>query len=904
MFLMFIPLSPAQEPFEPAPFAFTSGDWSVGEIAVGRAPGGGDATVAWSGKKNDAQPNKGLYAQKVDTNGDFLWEGGLTLAEPAGNVNAPSISVNADGSAVAVWQDDRTGGNKLYAQKIDPVGNTKWTTNGVALANTPGTQNVPSLVSDGQGGAVVVWEDWQGGLPSQSNVYAQRIDADGNLKWGNSGKTASTAGGYRNQPSLVSDGSGGAVVAWHEENGSDVYGQKLDAAGSRQWGNSGKPLSTASMCQTYPTVVMTPDGDFVTVWNDNRAGDQDIYSQKFNQNGDPVWSKETSLARDSNIFFEEPKPVRVQGNGWAASNDVAVFFKGTDTTAPPGQQKNIYGQVLNTSSGNTALRAPVQVLTPGPQDIQDLSTAPQSSGGGFIAWTDNSSGDYRSYFTSIDGSGQLRWGQPQSTGLPANTETQWVDGIASGGKSSALVAWANYKQGSTKGQAYGSWVGDLFPNTYYFAEGTTRPGFAPFIPIMNKSMTDDVAVTCNFLKGDGTTQTYETTVPANSRGTVYVPGILGTGDDVAHDFSVELSSTGPVLAERAMYFDYQGQIRGGTDVIGVSSPSSTFYFAEGTTRPGFDTYFAIQNAGSDTANVQISYYKGDGTTQDQILDVPPTTRSTVRVNDVIGEGDDDAHDFSAKVTSTNGAPILVERPSYFSYLGQWQGGTDVIGAPAPGTTFYFAEGTTRPGFHSYFAIANTGGNEANVSIEYYKGDSTTQQQDIAVPANSRQTVRVNDVIGEGDDVSHDFSAKVTSTNGVPILVERPMYFAYQGQWNGGTDVIGAFSPGTTFYFAEGTTRPNFDTYFAIQNAGSDAANVQISYYKGDGTTQDQSISVPANSRTTVRVNDVIGSAEDIAHDFSTSIESTNGVPILVERPMYFAYQGQWAGGTDVIGFTP
>jgi hypothetical protein len=165
-------------------------------------------------------------------------------------------------------------------------------------------------------------------------------------------------------------------------------------------------------------------------------------------------------------------------------------------------------------------------------------------------------------------------------------------------------------------------------------------------------------------------------------------------------------------------------------------------------------------------------------------------------------------------------------------------------------------------------------------------------------------VRVNDVIGEGNDVSHDFSAKVESTNGVPILAERPMYFNYQGLWNGGTDVIGAPSPGTTFYFAEGTTRPNFDTYFAIQNAGSDTADVQISYYKGDGTTQDQSISVPGNSRTTVRVNDVIGSAEDVAHDFSTSIVSANGVPVLVERPMYFNFQGQWPGGTDVIGYTP
>ncbi|MDY6796761.1 MAG: hypothetical protein SWK76_15985 [Actinomycetota bacterium] len=40
-----MPAAPAQEPFELTPFAFTSGDWSVGEIAVGRAPSGGDAVV-------------------------------------------------------------------------------------------------------------------------------------------------------------------------------------------------------------------------------------------------------------------------------------------------------------------------------------------------------------------------------------------------------------------------------------------------------------------------------------------------------------------------------------------------------------------------------------------------------------------------------------------------------------------------------------------------------------------------------------------------------------------------------------------------------------------------------------------------------------------------------------------
>lgn len=55
--------------------------------------------------------------------------------------------------------------------------------------------------------------------------------------------------------------------------------------------------------------------------------------------------------------------------------------------------------------------------------------------------------------------------------------------------------------------------------------------------------------------------------------------------------------------------------------------------------------------------------------------------------------------------------------------------------------------------------------------------------------SSRKTVTVKDVLGEADDPAHDFSAKVESTNEVPLVVERPTYFDYQG-WTGGHDVMG------------------------------------------------------------------------------------------------------------------
>ncbi|MBU2688055.1 MAG: hypothetical protein KKF41_10765, partial [Actinobacteria bacterium] len=82
------------------------------------------------------------------------------------------------------------------------------------------------------------------------------------------------------------------------------------------------------------------------------------------------------------------------------------------------------------------------------------------------------------------------------------------------------------------------------------------------------------------------------------------------------------------------------------------------------------------------------------------------------------------------------------------------------------------------------------------------------------------------------------------------------------------------------------------------------AAVTITYMKGDGTTSEEQITVGANSRSTVRVKDTLGEADDPAHDFSSKVECTNGGQIIAERPMYFNYNGVWTGGHDVVGFVP
>src|SRR5690606_22617070 len=122
----------------------------------------------------------------------------------------PAIVSDGLGGAFITWLDTRDATlTSLYGQKIDANGEIKWPIAGKHIASPVNSQRVPVMVSDGNGGFIVTWDDR--GLDDQVNdVYAQRIDADGNKKWGDKGVAVSTPGNRQYWPSVVSDKKGGA----------------------------------------------------------------------------------------------------------------------------------------------------------------------------------------------------------------------------------------------------------------------------------------------------------------------------------------------------------------------------------------------------------------------------------------------------------------------------------------------------------------------------------------------------------------------------------------------------------------------------------------------------------------------------------------------------------------------
>lgn len=208
------------------------------------------------------------------------------------------------------------------------------------------------------------------------------------------------------------------------------------------------------------------------------------------------------------------------------------------------------------------------------------------------------------------------------------------------------------------------------PNTYscYFAEGTTRAGFEEWLTLYNPWDVEYVA-TVTYLVANGANRIRYYNVPAHTRMNIYVNSEIGSDMDV----SITVTSLARLYAERPMYFRYKNMWSGGHDTVPALETGNTWYFAEGTTRAGFEEWLCLANPGDTEANVSLKYAFQNGGTQDQSLVLAPGRRLSIFVNEVVGT----EKDVAVRVNSDQG--IVAERSMYFLYHDAWDGGTNALG---------------------------------------------------------------------------------------------------------------------------------------------------------------------------------------------------------------------------------
>jgi len=256
------------------------------------ADGSGGAILVWGDGRSFATNNYDIYVQRLSNGGVSLWTiNGVALCDAQGlQENLTIVADNAGGAFVA-WNDQRPGANSrdIFAHHVTNLGvrDSSWPTQGAVLSSAIGDQELPKIVLDGASGAIVGWQDLRSG--SDYEVFAQRVSGSGSTQWATNGVPAASGTGFRQVVQVVSDGAGGALLAWADFIGGDIYAQRLAANGAvaSGWPMNGTAVCTATGPQTSPTLISDAGNGGIIAWDDGRvSGDANIFAQRVTSGGE------------------------------------------------------------------------------------------------------------------------------------------------------------------------------------------------------------------------------------------------------------------------------------------------------------------------------------------------------------------------------------------------------------------------------------------------------------------------------------------------------------------------------------------------------------------------------------------------------------------------------------------
>jgi hypothetical protein len=390
-----------------------------------------------------------IYGNRIGADGRvFGPPTGVPVCTASGFQQLYDVIPDGTGGAIVLWADDREGTRYIYVQRVDGSGVARWAENGIRVCPSTAWQDWGRLVPDGTGGAIVTWHDTRNG---NYDIFAQRIDGDGNNVWTSDGVPVCTQGNDQLQPEMVADGSGGAIIIWmdYRNGSSDIYAQRIDGEGGVHWGADGSPVCTAGNGKSDPRLIATPSGGAYVGWVDYRNGYSDAYVQLIDQDGQIVWPSDgTAVCPGSwNKYFRQ-----LTGDG---SGGIIVVWSDERT----GAYTEVYAQRIDPDGNNAWPQYGTRVF-PSYQVDSVTSVMADGNGGAIVAASvlfDNSSPS-DIYVQKVDHDGNLLWG-PKGSPACGALNSQYHPDLAPDGFGGAIVAWEDSRLNGNYSDIYCQRVG-------------------------------------------------------------------------------------------------------------------------------------------------------------------------------------------------------------------------------------------------------------------------------------------------------------------------------------------------------------------------------------------------------------------------------------------------------------
>lgn len=371
--------------------------------------------VSWFDANPATPPPIGydVFYQRLNEQGyEKFPHGGVMVADLSNSSTEDyGLDVDSHGNALIAFLDTREGSNQqVTAAKMSPIGKKLWGKLGVQLTSGSDSNAAPKITATTDGGIVVAWT-------SNSNVVAQKLNAQGQAQWG-SGVVFSESGYNYLLADLHAADNGSVVISWVREKGfgsnAILVANKISTSGTLLWGSKNIPIFTSGSLQfgNFPYFVPDGSGGAVFAWYTSSPSLQ-CFAQHILANGTAAFGQGGVAVSTDTVDVRVAPSAAYR----ASTGEVFVFWTEEDSNQ---FVNGVYGQKLNSTGlaqwGPTGL-----VLVPLGGDTEDFVTTVQTGSGALVFWVDSAGyGNSTIQATRLDNSGSVVCSQFAVSSTPSN----------------------------------------------------------------------------------------------------------------------------------------------------------------------------------------------------------------------------------------------------------------------------------------------------------------------------------------------------------------------------------------------------------------------------------------------------------------------------------------------------
>jgi hypothetical protein len=349
-------------------------------------------------------PTETVIADWYEVGSGSASNGGIS--NNSGSSNRPALAVDLEGAIYSVWWDNSSGDREIYVRRWN---GSAWnevgsgSASGGGISNNSGDSHHPSVAIAPDGTPYIAWWDETSG---DAEIYVRRWNGSSWEEVGNGSATgagiSNNSGGSHN-PVIAVAPNGMPYVTWYDDSGGnfEIYVRRWSGTDWEEVGTgsaSGGGISGNSGESFNSSILITTDGTPYVSWYDGSNGDYEIYVRHWSGGSwDEVGAGSASGGGISDNSGHSRNP------SLAVAPGGVVYISWEDTSGTNREIYVLYWSGSNWNEVGTGSASGGGISNSSGESYNPSMIVAQDNTP-YIAWDDDSNGNFETYVRRWTGS--------------------------------------------------------------------------------------------------------------------------------------------------------------------------------------------------------------------------------------------------------------------------------------------------------------------------------------------------------------------------------------------------------------------------------------------------------------------------------------------------------------------